>query len=47
MRVGSMRDVGKFSFAIRTGRDYSLSQQELVELEKRADNLDMLLQKAQ
>jgi hypothetical protein len=33
-RVGSRRDVGKFSFANRTGREWNSFPQELVELEK-------------
>jgi hypothetical protein len=33
-RVGSRRDVGRFSFANRTGKEWSSLPQELVELEK-------------
>jgi hypothetical protein len=33
-RVGSRRDVGKFSFANRTGRKWNYLPQELVELDK-------------
>jgi hypothetical protein len=33
-RVGSRRDVGKFSFVNRTGREWNSLPKELVELEK-------------
>jgi predicted alpha/beta hydrolase family esterase len=35
IRVGSKRDVGKYSYANRTGREWNSFPQELVELEKR------------
>jgi hypothetical protein len=34
-RVGSRRDVGKYSFVNRTGREWNSLPQELAELEKR------------
>jgi hypothetical protein len=34
-RMGSRRDVGKYSFANRTGREWNSLAQELAELEKR------------
>jgi hypothetical protein len=34
-RVGSRRDVGKYSFANRMGREWNFLPQELAELEKR------------